>query len=396
MATEGRPQGGGAARARPQAAQCLSRRARARHPHGAAEQRADFLAAATGARSRPRRSSCRRASARDGRSGAGRLHRFEEGRQRGRAQPRAAPPAGVVRRRPHWPAAGHDYVLIGRRAALIAAFALRRAPAARRRCVNRSRAAARARRPASAGSPNVAMTDQKNTHPRHRAVGVVLIGWQYFFGMPQMEKQRQQAQQHSSGASAAAAAAGGAARRGTPARPAPPGPAPGAPGQPARGRPRGALASLAARRASRRRGSPARSRSRAGASTTCARKYRETVDPKSPADRAALAVGQPHPFYAEFGWVAAAGPTLKLPGADTVWTAGRRHARRRPAGHADLGQRRRARVPPHHRGRRQIPVHHPRRGREPGRRAGDALSLRADLAPRHAADRSATTSCTRA
>ena len=32
---------------------------------------------------------------------------------------------------------------------------------------------------------------------------------------------------------------------------------------------------------------------------------------------------------------------MKLPDADTVWTpAGRRHARRRPAGHADLGQRR--------------------------------------------------------
>ena len=30
--------------------------------------------------------------------------------------------------------------------------------------------------------------------------------------------------------------------------------------------------------------------------------------------------GSPHPFYAEFGWVPAAGVTVKLPGPDTVWT----------------------------------------------------------------------------
>ena len=29
--------------------------------------------------------------------------------------------------------------------------------------------------------------------------------------------------------------------------------------------------------------------------------------------------GSPHPFYAEFGWVGAAGGNAKLPGADTVW-----------------------------------------------------------------------------
>ena len=97
--------------------------------------------------------------------------------------------------------------------------------------------------------------------------------------------------------------------------------------------------------------------------------------------------GSPHPFYAEFGWVGAAGANVKLPDADTVWTpAGLRHARRRPAGHAHLRQRRGPRVPPHHRGRRQVPVHGQDEVANKGGDAGHALSLRADLAPRHAGD----------
>ena len=48
--------------------------------------------------------------------------------------------------------------------------------------------------------------------------------------------------------------------------------------------------------------------------------YRETVDPKSPAIMLLSPSGSPHPFYAEFGWVGAAGADAKLPDADTVWT----------------------------------------------------------------------------
>ncbi len=47
--------------------------------------------------------------------------------------------------------------------------------------------------------------------------------------------------------------------------------------------------------------------------------YHETVDPKSPAIVLLSPSGSPHPFYAEFGWVPAAGATVKLPGADTIW-----------------------------------------------------------------------------
>src|SRR6185295_17416181 len=49
-------------------------------------------------------------------------------------------------------------------------------------------------------------------------------------------------------------------------------------------------------------------------------KYRETVDPKSPPIVLLAPSGSPHPFYAEFGWVPAAGVNVKLPNADTVWT----------------------------------------------------------------------------
>src|SRR5690348_9510508 len=38
------------------------------------------------------------------------------------------------------------------------------------------------------------MTDQKNTLLAIVLSAIVLIGWQYFFGLPQMEKQRQEAQ----------------------------------------------------------------------------------------------------------------------------------------------------------------------------------------------------------
>src|SRR5437763_4757808 len=48
-------------------------------------------------------------------------------------------------------------------------------------------------------------------------------------------------------------------------------------------------------------------------------KYRETVDPSSPPIVLLSPSESPAPFYSEFGWTAAAGTALKLPGPDTVW-----------------------------------------------------------------------------
>ena len=47
--------------------------------------------------------------------------------------------------------------------------------------------------------------------------------------------------------------------------------------------------------------------------------YHETVDPASPAIVLLSPSGSPHPFYAEFGWVSPAGVAAKTPGPDTTW-----------------------------------------------------------------------------
>src|SRR5262245_25996889 len=48
-------------------------------------------------------------------------------------------------------------------------------------------------------------------------------------------------------------------------------------------------------------------------------KYRETVDPNSPPIVLLAPSGSPHPFYAEFGWSAPSGASVKLPNSDTLW-----------------------------------------------------------------------------
>src|SRR6476620_4853384 len=48
-------------------------------------------------------------------------------------------------------------------------------------------------------------------------------------------------------------------------------------------------------------------------------KYRDTVDPKSANVELFSPSGAPNPYYAEYGWVAAAGVTQPMPGRDTLW-----------------------------------------------------------------------------
>jgi membrane protein insertase, YidC/Oxa1 family, N-terminal domain len=47
--------------------------------------------------------------------------------------------------------------------------------------------------------------------------------------------------------------------------------------------------------------------------------FRETVDPSSPPIVLYSPSGTAEPYYAEFGWVPAAGSTIKLPDRDTLW-----------------------------------------------------------------------------
>ncbi|MBI4274100.1 MAG: membrane protein insertase YidC [Rhizobiales bacterium] len=166
------------------------------------------------------------------------------------------------------------------------------------------------------------MSDQKNTILAIVLSAIVLFAWQYFIGIPQMEKQRQEAQQQAQQKTQAPQPAPGT---GTPTTPAP---GTGAPQAPSVGG-----APIAAQQLSREqviaatprvaidtprlKGSIALKGARIDDLSLA--QYHATVDPKSPAIILLSPSGSPHPFYAEFGWVIGAGTNVKVPGADTMW-----------------------------------------------------------------------------
>ena len=169
------------------------------------------------------------------------------------------------------------------------------------------------------------MTDNRNTILAVILSGLVLIGWQYFFNMPQMEKQRaQQAQMEQ-----AKQAAQPGSPAGSPATPQAAGapPAPNAPGATAT---QPAAAPVVVNREVAIKAAPrikietpkiSGSISLKGAriDDLALVQFRDTVDPKSPAVVLFSPSGSPTPYYAEFGWVAAAGSTVRLPDRDTLW-----------------------------------------------------------------------------
>jgi YidC/Oxa1 family membrane protein insertase len=164
------------------------------------------------------------------------------------------------------------------------------------------------------------MNDQKNMFLAIGLSALVLIVWQYFIGMPQMEKQRQEAELKQQQTQAQTVP-------GTPATPAQPGamPTPQAPGQAAAipGQPQSRETIIAASPrvaidTTDLKGSVALKGARIDDISLI--KYRETVDPHSPPIVLLAPSGSAHPFYAEFGWVAGSGAKVKLPNADTVWT----------------------------------------------------------------------------
>jgi YidC/Oxa1 family membrane protein insertase len=161
------------------------------------------------------------------------------------------------------------------------------------------------------------MTDQKNTILAIVLSALVLIGWQLYFGLPQVEKQRQlqqqQAQERAPGPQTPPASA-----------PAQPGAPAQAPGQPAGPTPH-TMTREAALAASPRvlidtpslAGSIALKGGRIDDLSLI--RYHETVDPHSPPIVLLSPSGSPAPFYSEFGWVAETGAAAKVPGPDTLW-----------------------------------------------------------------------------
>jgi len=169
------------------------------------------------------------------------------------------------------------------------------------------------------------MTDQKNTILAIVLSAVLLIGWQYFFGIPQMEKQKQaaelarQQQQAQQQQSATTPAPQGGTPAGTENSQAPSAPGSSTPLTPGastreailKNRPKVAIDTPKLAGSIGLKG--------ARIDDLSLTQYRETVNPNSPAIVLLAPSGSPHPFYAEFGWVAASGSNVKLPNADTVW-----------------------------------------------------------------------------
>jgi YidC/Oxa1 family membrane protein insertase len=164
------------------------------------------------------------------------------------------------------------------------------------------------------------MTDNRNTILAVILSGLVLIGWQYFFNIPQMEKQRA-AQQAQSELVQPAPQAGGTATPQTGAAPAPAN-APAA-NQPASTAPvvdrDTALASEPRVKIDTPRLSGSISLKGARIDDLSLVQFRETVDPSSPPIVLYSPSGTANPYYAEFGWVAASGSTVKIPDQNTVW-----------------------------------------------------------------------------
>ncbi len=168
------------------------------------------------------------------------------------------------------------------------------------------------------------MTDSKNTILAIVLSAIVLIVWQYFFAIPQ-EKARQeqlaQQQQQAQKLNPPKPAEAGQAAPAPGVAGAPP-QVPGQPAPPSVGAPTTRAAALASSpRVPIATGSLEGSIALKGGriDDLALVKFRETVDPKSPPIVLLSPSGSPEPFYAEFGWTNAAGGTVVVPTADTVW-----------------------------------------------------------------------------
>jgi YidC/Oxa1 family membrane protein insertase len=164
------------------------------------------------------------------------------------------------------------------------------------------------------------MSDNKNTILAIVLSALVLLGWQYFFAIPQ-EKARQEQLQSQVQKQA------GPGQPGQPAQPIQPPAQPGTPQVPGQANaPAGTSLDRAAALAASPRVPIATGSLQGSIALKGGRiddlalvKFRETVDPKSPPIVLLSPSGTADPFYAEFGWAGAAGANVKLPTADTVW-----------------------------------------------------------------------------
>jgi YidC/Oxa1 family membrane protein insertase len=170
------------------------------------------------------------------------------------------------------------------------------------------------------------MKEHKNTILAIVLSLLVVVGWQYFIGYPQMEKQRQEAQLKQQEQAQVqvqvqpGAAQPGVAQPATPQVNAPPVPNAAAPAAQPSPVSREAVITSSPRIAiltPRLGGSIDLKGGRIDDLTLT--QYRETTDPDSPPIVLFAPSAAPDAYYAEFGWVPAAGTTGAMPGPDTVW-----------------------------------------------------------------------------
>jgi YidC/Oxa1 family membrane protein insertase len=168
------------------------------------------------------------------------------------------------------------------------------------------------------------MGEHKNTILAVVLSLLVVIGWQYFIGYPQMERQRQQEvlkqqQQTQTQPGAAQPAQPGVTQ---------PAATPEAPGVPNAGVPSAQPQAISRDAVIGSSPRVAINTPRLGGSIDLKggriddltlQQYRETIDPNSPPIVLFSPSGAPDAFYAEFGWVPASGTTAAMPGPDTQW-----------------------------------------------------------------------------
>jgi YidC/Oxa1 family membrane protein insertase len=169
------------------------------------------------------------------------------------------------------------------------------------------------------------MIENRNTILAIVLSGLVLLAWQYFYNVPQMERQRAQSQTQAE------------LTKQTPANTTPPANAPQTNAPNAPPAPSNAPAATPAAAAA-----PVVNRETAIAATPRVKietpslqgsislkgariddlslvKFRDTVDPTSPAIVLYSPSNTAAPYYAEFGWVPATGSTVRIPDQNTMW-----------------------------------------------------------------------------
>src|SRR5437660_3381634 len=168
------------------------------------------------------------------------------------------------------------------------------------------------------------MIENRNTILAVILSGLVLLAWQYFYNVPQMEKQRAQSQVQAELAkqqpSANTTAPANAPQTNAPPAPASNAPAavPGAGAAPVVNR-ETAIEATARVKIDTPSLSGSISLKGARIDDLSLVKFRDTVDPTPPAIVLYSPSNTAAPYYAEFGWVPATGATVRIPDQNTMW-----------------------------------------------------------------------------